>query len=113
MYLLDDDLTRLRPEDLHRVCRWAEDRLINAVTPLVIRLQNQKSPGGPQRDQVLLAAQRAVNQVLAAVEEVRWMAGEATLQPTDGLPAAMRATPFLRAERSVSAELPQQLLPDS
>jgi hypothetical protein len=111
MYLLDDDLTTLRPEDLQRVCRWAEDRLINAVTPLVIRLQDQKPPGGLQRDQVLLAAQRAVNQVLAAVEEVRWMAGEATLCAKDGLSAAMPVMSSARGVRSFTAELPQ-LLPD-
>lgn len=109
MYLLDDDLTRLRPEDLHRVCRWAEDRLINAVTPLVIRLQNQKPPGGPQRDQVLLAAQRAVNQVLAAVEEVRWIAGEAKLHLDDRPSAALPAVSSARGVKSFSAELPRLL----
>ncbi len=67
---LDDDLTALRPDDLHRVCRWVEDRLINAVTPLAIRLQLDM-PGGACVDHTLLAAQWAVKRVLAAVDEVR------------------------------------------
>ena len=66
----NDDLSSLGREDLARVCRWAEDRLINAVTPLDARLQMQ-CPGTIRADVVYQEAQRAVQRVLAAVEEVR------------------------------------------
>ncbi len=70
MYQPDDDLSPLCPEDLSRVCRWAEDRLVNAVTPLAIRLQGEMA-GGVCADHTLVAAQWAVSRVLAAVEEIR------------------------------------------
>ena len=68
--LLDDDLSKLSAEDLARVCRFAEDRFLNAITPLDIRLQ-QEVPGSIRADQTLRAAQGAVKRVLAAVNEVR------------------------------------------
>jgi hypothetical protein len=70
MYQPDDDLSPLCPEDLYRVCRWAEDRLVNAVTPFAIRLQGEMA-GGMCGDHTLAAAQWAVTRVLAAVEEIR------------------------------------------
>ena len=70
MYLYDDDLTTLSPEDLDRVCRWVEDRFVNAVTPLAMELQKDRS-GTLCADRTLLIAKRAVKRVLAAVEEVR------------------------------------------
>jgi hypothetical protein len=70
---LDDDLSKLNPTDLERVVRWVEDRLINAITPLHVYLQ-QEMPGSLRADRTLQAAQVAVRKVMAAVEEVRRMA---------------------------------------
>jgi acetoin utilization deacetylase AcuC-like enzyme len=72
------DLSTLHPEDLERVCRWVEDRFINAVTPLAIRMQIE-FPDGPCADRTLQAAQWAVKGVLEAVEELRTMIGETTV----------------------------------
>ena len=76
---LDDDLSKLNPTDLERVVRWVEDRLINAITPLNVYLQldgylQQEMPGNLRADRTLQAAQVAVREVMAAVEEVRRMA---------------------------------------
>ena len=76
MRFADDALTNLPPEDLGRVRRWIEDRFINAVCPLAIRL-NLEMPWILSADRTLQEAQRAVERVLAAVEEIRRMDGEA------------------------------------
>ena len=61
---LDDDLSSLSVEDLARVIRFIEDRFINAVAPLAIRLQ-MELPGVMAADASLQAAQKAVARVLA------------------------------------------------
>ena len=70
---LDDDLSKLNPTDLERVVRWVEDRMINAIMPLDVYLQ-QEMPRSLRADRTLQAAQVAVRKVMAAVEEVRRMA---------------------------------------
>jgi len=72
----DDVLAHLAPEDLGRVRRWIEDRFVNAVCPLAIRL-NLEMPWMLRADRTLQEAKRAVDRVLAAVEEVRRIDGEA------------------------------------
>jgi hypothetical protein len=74
-FSLDDDLKHLAPEDLGRVRRWVEDKFVNAVCPLVVRLR-LAMPEGVHSDHTLLAAQVAVDRILAAVEEVRRMDGD-------------------------------------
>ncbi len=76
----DEDLTKLSAEDLGRVVRWVEDRLINAITPLDVRLQ-MELPGTIRADWTLQAAQAAVRKVMAAVEEVRALSREPRMQP--------------------------------
>ena len=76
MQFADDVLTNLPPEDLGRVRLWIEDRFINAVCPLAIRL-NLEMPWMLSADRTLQEAQRAVERVLAAVEEIRRLDGEA------------------------------------
>jgi hypothetical protein len=66
----DDDLSGLTPQDLARVCCWAEDRFVNAVAALEYRL-GLEPPGMLACDATLQVAQHAVAQVLAGVEEVR------------------------------------------
>jgi hypothetical protein len=70
---LDDDLSKLSPEDLRRVRRWVEDRMINAIYPLSIRLQ-MEMPGTMGADLTLQEARGAVDRVMEAVEEVRKLA---------------------------------------
>lgn len=76
MQFADDVLASLAPEDLGRVRRWIEDRFINAVCPLAIHL-NREVPWMLSADRTLQEAQRAVERVLAAVEEIRRIDGEA------------------------------------
>jgi hypothetical protein len=71
----DDDLRNLGPEDMLRVRRWIEDRFVNAVYPLAIRLM-MENPRGRQRNRTVQEAKRTVDRVLEAVEEVRKMAAE-------------------------------------
>jgi hypothetical protein len=70
---LDCDLRKLALEDLAIVRRWAEDRLINAVTSLDIRLQLQQ-PGVLACDLTCQEARRTVERILGIVEEVRKLA---------------------------------------
>jgi len=77
MPFADDVLTSLAPEDLGRVRRWIEDRFINAVCPLAIHLNNLEMSWMLGADRTLQEAQRAVERVLAAVEEIRRIDGEA------------------------------------
>ena len=72
---LDDDLKCLAPEDLCRVRRWVEDRFVNAVCALSVRLR-LAMPEGVSSDHTLQAAKVAVDRVLAAVDEVRMMDNE-------------------------------------
>ena len=94
--LLDCDLRKLSKEDLALVRRWAEDRLINAVTPLDIRLQLEPltrnvpvaDHGDPRLsrgeipcqggvlacDLTCQEARRTVERILGIVEEVRALA---------------------------------------
>jgi len=76
MHFTDDVLANLAPEDLGRVRRWIEDRFINAVCPLAFHL-NREMPWMLGADRTLQEAQRAVERVLAAVEEIRRIDGEA------------------------------------
>jgi hypothetical protein len=72
----DDDLSRLSAEDLARVCRWVEDRMINAITPLDVRLQLEM-PGTMAADPTLQTARKAVQRVMTAVGELRALARRA------------------------------------
>ncbi len=72
---LDDDLKRLAPEDLDRVRRWVEDRFINAVCPLALRLR-LSVPEHLRSDHTLQVAMVAVERVMAAVDEVRRIGSE-------------------------------------
>jgi len=74
MQYADDSLESLRPEDLGRVRSWIEDRFINAVCPLALRL-NMEMPWLLSKDRTLQEAQRTIDRVLAAVEEVRRIDG--------------------------------------
>jgi len=74
MQYADDSLASLRPEDLGRVRSWIEDRFINAVCPLALRL-NMEMPWLISKDRTLQEAQRTIDRVLAAVEEVRRIDG--------------------------------------
>lgn len=66
----DDALTNLTPEDLGRVRSWIEDRFLNAVCPLALRL-NLETPLLLSTDRTLQEAQRTIARVLAAVDEIR------------------------------------------
>jgi len=74
MHYSDDSLAGLRPEDLGRVRSWIEDRFINAVCPLALRL-NMETPLQLSKDRTLQEARRTVDRVLALVEEVRRIDG--------------------------------------
>jgi hypothetical protein len=74
MHSADDSLAHLRPEDLGRVRSWVEDRFINAVCPLALRL-NMEGPWQLSKDRTLQEARRTIDRVLAAVEEVRRIDG--------------------------------------
>jgi hypothetical protein len=74
MQCVDDSLASLKPEDLGRVRSWIEDRFINAVCPLALRL-NMEMPWLLSKDRTLQEAQRTIDRVLAAVEEVRRIDG--------------------------------------
>jgi hypothetical protein len=75
--LPDCDLSRLSPEDLARVRHWAEDRILNAITPLSFRLQCRgeaclaPTESAMACDKVLQAATRAVERLENIVAEVR------------------------------------------
>ncbi len=70
---MDADLRSLTPETLAVVRRYLEDRLINAVTALDIRLQMQM-PGTMAADVVYQEARRTIARILEIVEEVRALA---------------------------------------
>jgi hypothetical protein len=70
MHYSDEALAKLGPEDLGRVRSWIEDRFVNAVCPLALRL-NMEMPWLLSKDSTLQEAQRTIERVLAAVDEVR------------------------------------------
>jgi hypothetical protein len=70
---LDDDLSKLSPEDLRRVCLYIEDRVGNAINPLAVRLQ-MEMPGTLAADVTLQAARRTVDRLMAIIKEVRTLA---------------------------------------
>ena len=73
MVSLEDDLGKLSPADLLRVRRWVEDRFVNAISPLAIRLQLLEADAG-QAARTIEEARAAVSHVLEHVEEVRSLA---------------------------------------
>ncbi len=74
--LPDMDLTQVCPAARARLLAWVEDRFVNAVTPLHGRLQIlEQRPSVEATAAVLRAAQAAVDQVLARVDELRRLAG--------------------------------------
>jgi hypothetical protein len=89
---IEEELEKLSPDDLRRVCRWAEDRLVNAVTPLAVQLQMDARVEG-RGDHTLAAARWAVFRVLEAVDEVRRIS-------SDG---ASAATAFVHPQPAGSA----------
>jgi hypothetical protein len=89
---IEEDLEKLSPDDLRRVCRWAEDRLVNAVTPLAVQLQMDARVES-RGDHTLAAARWAVFRILEAVDEVRRIS-------TDGGSAA---TSFVHPQTAGSA----------
>ena len=70
MHCSDEALVKLHPDDLVRVRSWIEDRFLNAVCPLALRL-NMEMPWLLSKDSTLQEAQRTIDRVLAAVEEIR------------------------------------------
>ena len=74
MDTFDLDLSKLSPDDRRRVCRWVEDRIINAITPFDVHLQRE-APVVIESDPTLQAGQHAVKQLMVAVDEVRRLAG--------------------------------------
>lgn len=63
-------LERLSAAELHRVRLWAEDRLLNIVSPLDLRLQ-MEMPGVLKIDPTLQAARLTVDRIVALVADVR------------------------------------------
>jgi len=57
-------------EQRRAVCRWVEDRFVNAVAPLSVRLQRE-SPVNIGCDRTLQEAQAAVDHVMGHVNEIR------------------------------------------
>lgn len=104
MHSREIDLSGLAPEDLRRVSEWIEDRFVNAVHPLAIRLQLQPS-GMPCSDHTLLAAHWTVKRVLAAVEEVRRIAHDMTKNGNPSL--ALQTNPRIQGETPPPVDLPE------
>lgn len=73
--LPDCDLSKLAPDDLVRVLRWVEDRMINAIAPLDMRL-SLEPPGAMDCDKTLQAGKRACARVMEHIAELRRLAGE-------------------------------------
>lgn len=70
---------------------WVEDRFVNAITPLDIRLQREM-PGVMAADATLQSARGAVQRVMAAVEEIRRMTEDRGPGTDDGGPAGLRSS---------------------
>jgi hypothetical protein len=70
----DHDLSQLSPDDRLRVCRWIEDRFVNAITPLGMRMQREPRVV-IDCDPTLQAAAKAVERVMDGVDEARVLAG--------------------------------------
>jgi len=69
-----DDLTRLSRDDLRIVLAWVQDRMLNAITPLDMRLQ-MEMPGSLAADPALQAGVHACRKVQAAIRELQAAAG--------------------------------------
>jgi hypothetical protein len=107
----DDDISGLSPQDLQRVCLYIEDRFVNAVTPLAIRLQREL-PGVRDTNPTLETAQRAVDRILEVVDEVRWLA-ERSITP--GFPRGLNREAYGKKRRSsqgVHQFILEQAMPD-
>ncbi len=98
------DLSRIAPEDLRRVSEWIEDRFINAVHPLAIRLQLETS-GMPCTHDTLTTAQWTVERVLAAVDEVRRIAHDVTKNGDPRL--TLQAIPSIQTQTPSPVNLPE------
>lgn len=68
-----DDLRRLAPADLQIVLAWVQDRMLNAITPLDMRLQ-MEMPGSIAADPALQAGVHACRRVQAAIRELQAVA---------------------------------------
>jgi len=85
--LPDMDLTQVCPAARARLLAWVEDRMINAVTPLHGRLQIlEQRPSAEATAAALKAAQAAVDQVLARVDELRRLTSHTEAQRHGGVP---------------------------
>lgn len=82
--MIEGDLEKLSPDDLRRVCHWAEDRFVNAVTPLAVQLQLDERGGG---EHTLAAARWAVRRILDAIDEVRRISAHGTPREPAAAPA--------------------------
>jgi hypothetical protein len=71
-----DEVATWTLEQRRVVCRLVEDRFVNAIAPLSVRLQRE-SPVNLACDGALQEAQRTVEHVMRCVNEVRRMAGVA------------------------------------
>jgi hypothetical protein len=71
-----DEVAAFSPEQRRVVCRLIEDRFVNAIAPLSVRLQREP-PINFTCDRTLQEAQRTVDHVMRCVNEVRRMAGVA------------------------------------
>jgi hypothetical protein len=69
-----EDVAALSLDQRRAVCRWVEDRFVNAIQPLALRLQRE-SPVNMGCDETLQVAQRAVEHVMEHVNEIRQAAG--------------------------------------
>lgn len=77
-----DDLRRLSPADRLTVCRFIEDRFLNAIHPLAAILGIlAERPESLVRLDLSRIAHRTVDRVLDAVSEVRTIATETTDAP--------------------------------
>jgi len=69
-----DEIAALSLDQRRAVCRLIEDRFVNAIQPLSIRLQRE-SPVNLACDVTLQEAQRTLERVMAHVNEIRQVAG--------------------------------------
>jgi hypothetical protein len=68
----EDELAGLGPADLAAMRAWVEDRMINAIAPLAMRLQLLELAPGPEAQAAVLgAARHAVERVLLHIEALR------------------------------------------
>ena len=72
-----EEIAALSLDQRRAVCRWAEDRFVNAIQPLAVTLQRE-SPVNMGCDRTLQVAQQAVERVMERVNEIRRVAGVKT-----------------------------------